>query len=105
MASDYDLTVTTSGDETLVVIRGDLDAHTALPIGQAFAAAMASGTRFVRVDASEVRFVDSTGLRLLYVTARAIRREGGEFWIEAASLPLRRIVEVSNLAPYVGLHL
>ena len=85
-------------DDVAVRIWGDLDLESADDLRRELdriAAAMVPGGLVV-VDASDLSFVDSTGLLALDEGRPAIRRGGGRFRL-VASEALRRLLELSGM--------
>jgi anti-anti-sigma factor len=87
----------------LVVLRGELDLETARAAHDAIEAALTLNVTEIRLDAAELWFIDSTGLKLLVFTARTFRARGGEFRIDSASLQLRRMLDMLALSEHLNL--
>lgn len=60
----------------LVEVRGDIDHSTCGDVACAFDEALAEGDRRVLLDLSEVFYVDSGGLSVLFSVARQLRPDG-----------------------------
>jgi anti-sigma B factor antagonist len=90
-------------DRCLVMLRGELDLETAPAARDAIDAAITPGVTEIHIDASELWFIDSTGLKLLVFTARTFRAAGGEFRIDSASLQLRRMLDMLALTEHLNL--
>ena len=71
-----DVTVTTSGDTATVRLTGELDVGTAPSLREAILP-LREGFRQVDVDASDLEFVDSTGLGLLVTLHKRLCAAGG----------------------------
>ena len=57
---------------TVVVLRGEIDVHTAPLLGDAVTRGIDGGARALVVDLSEVSFIDATGLGVIVVAARRL---------------------------------
>jgi anti-anti-sigma factor len=62
----------------LLQVAGDLDLGTGSKVREAVREAVATGSRRVLVDLTEVRFCDSTGVGVLIAARRLLRSCGGE---------------------------
>ena len=59
--------------------------------------------RTVRVNLAAVEFMDSYGLRALVAARRQAEKHGLELAIEEPSLPVVRLLEMTNLGGYFGI--
>ena len=74
---------------------GELDRGTAERLSSALDAARADGMT-VLLDLSDVRFIDSTGLRILLSAARATDADDWALFIVRASSAVWRLVELTG---------
>ena len=72
-----DIDTTIEGDVAVVHLRGELDVGSA-PALRTTLQQLSGDVRRVDIDASELEFVDSTGLGLLVALNRRIRESDGE---------------------------
>ena len=86
-----DLSVEDDGNRLLV--RGEIDAHTAPRLGQALEAIDGD----VVLDLSETDFVDSSGLRVLVQHHQAFAARNASMVIADPSSPVERVFELSSL--------
>lgn len=77
----------------VVVVSGEVDAHTCATLDEALGAA----TGLVRVDLSKVTFMDSSGLRVLVRRHQDLQQAGGRLEIVQPSRPVQRLFEISGL--------
>ena len=90
-----------SGDTPMVIaivdgvvhVGGEIDLATAPRLD----ACLDAATGGLRIDLSEVTFVDSIGLRVLLDHHRVQRRRGEVFRIVAMSQPVRRLLQLTGL--------
>jgi anti-sigma B factor antagonist len=89
-------TVDRRPDDTVVTLEGDLDRASC----EGFIAAMDELqpiTTRVTFDASNLNYVDSTGLRLLLQINRQLEERGGELVLRRPARSLTRLLEITNL--------
>ena len=99
-----ELTTTQEGDVTVVEMSGELDFSTA-PQFRALVATMPSEPPApdVRLDMSNVTYVDSVGIGLLVSARKRVHGSGGTLELVDASPSVRRVIEISGLTEYLGL--
>jgi anti-anti-sigma factor len=85
-------------DAAVVVVAGELDAHSASVLVDAIEAVVASGAPEVRVDVAGVGFTDSAGLRSLVIGQRRASAHGLRFRVIGAHGALARLVELTGLS-------
>jgi anti-sigma B factor antagonist len=91
----FRVTVEPLAETRLVRAGGELDRGTAERLGSALDAARADGAT-VLLDLSAVSFIDSTGLRILLNSARAVDSHDWALFIIRASSAVWRLVELSG---------
>ncbi len=96
--SDHNDQLTVSNVDGVLVVSGELDAHTAPKLADALAAHQ--GNNAV-VDMSDVDFVDSSGLRTLIDAHQAAEAMGGRFVIRQPSATVVRLFEISGVNDYL----
>lgn len=77
---------------------GRFDAHETPGFQSAVAPLLAAETNILRIDLSQVAFVDSTALAELVRLQKAAIALGGELIISEPSTPVRVILEITDLA-------
>ncbi|MEZ5184093.1 MAG: STAS domain-containing protein [Acidimicrobiales bacterium] len=82
---------------SVLVVRGELDAVSAPQLRRALDDARSAGADEVRIDLSDVTFIDSSGLQAITAALRELRDEGRDLRVEGASRAVRRIFEVTGL--------
>ena len=86
------------GDMVLVVISGEIDLANAEFVEQQLASAISNRTLKVDVDLTDVAYVDSIGMRVLF--ALALRLETAQIELRLLApigSPARRVIEISGL--------
>jgi anti-anti-sigma factor len=86
-----------------LIVSGDVDWATAPLIEHHLAQLMAHPVEELRVDLSNVRFIDSTGLRSLILADHRLQALGGRLRVVSASITARRIIELSGLSEVFSL--
>ena len=86
-------------DSTMrVALVGELDAHTAPRFADAVAPGLASGdVRYLIVDATELSFMDSSGISELLRLKNFLAERGGSFRLDGAGAIVRRVLEITGL--------
>ena len=76
-------------------VSGEIDLSNA----DAFAEALelSGGNGGVTIDASDLQYLDSAGLRVLAAKARQLQEQGGKLIIESPTDPVYRVLEISGL--------
>ncbi|WP_051712384.1 STAS domain-containing protein [Spirillospora albida] len=83
---------------TLVTLRGELDLATCGALDDLLAGLAGPGTPYLAIDAAEVAFCDSQGLRTLLAADERARSFGGRLCFVHPSAPLRRVLLAGGLA-------
>jgi anti-sigma B factor antagonist len=90
-------------DGSVVAPRGELDIATQAELRAALELQAARGA--VTLDLSGLRFLDTSGLRLILETAEAARRDGFTFTVLPGAPAVHRLFElagVTDLIPFRG---
>src|SRR5215204_3035936 len=97
----FSVDVATADDgRALITPKGELDMATQGELRAALERAMAEH-RIVTLDLGELRFLDTSGLRLILETAEASRRDGFAFTVRPGSEPVQRLFHVAGVAELV----
>ena len=93
--------ISSGGDETAqayrLIARGELDMASAPILSEAFATLVGNGATLVVLDATDVEFLDSYGLRAIIAAGNSLSALGGQLLIEGMSGAVRRVLEISGL--------
>jgi len=99
--TDYQepMTVSTSraGDTVVVVLAGELDLHSSELLGATVEDALAGGPRVVEIDAGDLTFADSAGLRALLDVREAAEQQGVALRLGRISTPIGRLLDMTGL--------
>ncbi len=93
--------LTTAGEKQnpsyRVVASGEIDLNTAPRLGAALEALIDQGATLVVLDATEVRFLDSSGLSVIIRVGNRLTAVGGRLLIEGMSGAVQRVLELSGM--------
>jgi anti-sigma B factor antagonist len=80
-----------------IVARGDIDIESAPLLAAQFDHLIDNGAILVVLDAGDVTFVDSSGIRTIVEAGNRLRERDGRLLIENISAAMERILEVAGL--------
>ncbi len=89
----------TFDDRIDLVARGRIDIESAEELEAAVDEELRLGRHTIRLDLTEVGFLSSAGIRVLFNIHRAAKATGGSCLISAASEPITRVLTLARLAP------
>jgi anti-sigma B factor antagonist len=96
----FTVDVLAGADGPIVVPRGELDMATQGELRSALEREAAAGG-VLTLDLSALRFIDTSGLRLVLEVAEAARREGSAFVVLPGSATIQRLFEVAGVIDLV----
>lgn len=76
---------------------GEIDVDTAPRLADALDALVDGGATMVVLDASDIHFLDSSGLRVIVSAGQQLADRGGRLLIEGMSGAVQRVLEVSGV--------
>jgi anti-sigma B factor antagonist len=99
-----DIEITVDGSVVVVRLRGEIDMTTTPTISAHVLDALTPDASGLIVDLTEIRYVDSGGVHLLFELARRLEagRQGLALVVSDES-PLRRLLKITNLAEAVAI--
>lgn len=91
-----DIVTTSLKDAPLLETQGDIDHNTCEAIEAAFNKSLGTGARVILLDLSNVSYIDSGGLSVLFSAARRLRPDG---WLGVINpnANIRRLFELVGL--------
>lgn len=97
--------ISSEGTETVVVaVAGEVDLGTAPSLEEAVTTAVSTaGAHAVRIDLTEVSFMDSTGLRVLLTGRQAAEQRGIAFTVANPQPHLLKVMRVTGIDGLLGL--
>jgi len=81
---------------TVVVLAGEVDATNSDELYGVLESVVAQQPRLLIVDMSELSFMDSTGLRMLLRSTRALDQQGGVLALAAPQLAVARVLQLTR---------
>jgi anti-anti-sigma factor len=95
----FRIEVTAEPDGVQVIPRGELDVATQAELRAALD--RHAGAAAVTLDLSRLRFLDTSGLRLILETAESARRDGRAFSVVPGSPTVQRLFDVAGVTELV----
>jgi anti-sigma B factor antagonist len=92
--------ISTSSEENgivLIEVEGEIDAHTARKLDKTLNDLLAKGHRRLVLDASQIGFISSAGLRSITFAQREAQKQGGEVRVFGLNAQVRRVFEMAGL--------
>ena len=88
-------TTVTENGIVLLEVEGEVDAHTARRLDKALNDLLAQGHSRLVLDASQMEYISSAGLRVLLFAQREARQLGGEVRVFGLNAQVRRVFEIA----------
>jgi anti-anti-sigma factor len=88
---------TTENDVVLIEVEGEIDAHTSRKLDKTLNDLFAQGHSRLVLDASQVGFISSAGLRAIIFAQREASQRGGQLRLCRLKPQARRIFEMAGL--------
>ena len=85
-------------DQVVLVLRGELDPHTAPALREQIDNTTGESTRTLVLDVSGLRFIDSSGLRVIIAAQRDMAARQGRLLLRQPTETTRRLLEITGLA-------
>lgn len=92
---DLDISTTRSGDWNIVAVGGEVDLASAPTLRRSFEEAAEGGTKVI-ADLTSVKFMDSTGLRVL-IAAHQDMEASGAFAVVPGDGPVARLLTLTGV--------
>lgn len=86
-----------TGHAFRVVARGEVDARSGPRLEAALREVIDRGASLVVLDASDITFVDSSGLRAIVRTGNDLSDKGGQLLVEGMRPAVQRLFEITGL--------
>ncbi len=102
-AMSLEVSAESLGNAAVLNVRGDVDLATASVLESAIADAWTPPQRLV-IDASQIAFMDSTGLGVLVKAAIQARDEGGEVVMAAVGPRVHKVLAITGLDAHIAIY-
>lgn len=94
---DLSLSASSTGAQTVLAVRGEVDVHSAPVLRDRLAEILDSGQQSVVVDLSSLSFLDSTGLGALVETRNHAQRTGAVLRLVCNSDRMLKLFRITGL--------
>jgi anti-sigma B factor antagonist len=91
-----------TGDQTTIIVGGDLDMCAAPAIRDALRRAIDGGSAQVIVDLADATFVDSTAIGALLEASSRLGERGGRLRLICTNRNVLRTIEIAGLDRYIA---
>ncbi len=89
-----------SGDATVLKLTGRLDALTAPDVQEHLLQLIDQGERLIALDAADMDYIASIGLRTLILAAQRLRKEKGRLIIFSLTPQVREVFDTAGFSKY-----
>lgn len=99
MPEQRPLAIVASVEEGVATVRlqGDLDLDSATDLADRLAAADVAGATRVEIDVTDLRYCDSSGIRVLVVAREEAVERGGSLVLRGVSGAVEKVLEITGL--------
>jgi anti-anti-sigma factor len=101
-AAHINVTTDVSGEEAVVRLAGDLDLDGAGAVTETLVSLGTGPVRQVVVDASEITFLDSSGLRALLSAREQLEKADVVLKVDSPSAAVSRVLEMTGTKELLG---
>jgi anti-sigma B factor antagonist len=103
-AIDASFEIEKLGKHTVLAARGEIDIAAVPTFRDQLRRLVEDGTSSIVIDLTDVRFIDSAGLRVLVDGLTRARRRDADLRVACPSASLRRTFEISGLDKVMNVH-
>jgi anti-anti-sigma factor len=89
------------GDQLVLVVSGELDPHTAPLLRDRIDASLTDATTTLVLDVSGLRFIDSSGLRVIIGAHKEMVGRDGRLVLRTPTDTTRRLLDITGLANHI----
>lgn len=93
--------VNDEGSDTVFVLRGELDPHTAPDLRNQLDRVLESGRSRLVLDLAGLTFIDSSGLRVVISAHKDTVERGGGLVLRSPSPTTRRLLDITGLLDHI----
>ena len=98
-----DVRVEEGPSSAVIYLDGELDPHTAPLLQQELDRLVGQGTTTIVLDMGALRFIDSSGLRVVISAHRSLRDADGSLALRSPSETARRLLEITGLTDHIDI--
>jgi anti-anti-sigma factor len=92
---------TRDGERAVLVLKGELDPHTAPRLKDEIDSAMGAGANEIVLDLAELGFIDSSGLRVIISAHKESGERGGKLVLRSPSPTAKRLLDITGLLDHI----
>ncbi|WP_336367026.1 STAS domain-containing protein [Marinobacter sp. C2H3] len=89
----------TSDEAVSLELQGSLDSDTAPQLDECLARVAGPETRVIALELSELTFISSAGLRVIFKTLKQLKARGGQITVSGMSKGVRKVFEIVRVMP------
>ena len=93
--------VADDGEDTVFVLRGELDPHTAPSLRNEIDRVLGSGRANLVLDLAGLSFIDSSGLRVIISAHKETAERDGHLVLRSPSPTARRLLDITGLLDHI----
>jgi anti-sigma B factor antagonist len=101
IVSELEVSISAGAEGPVVALSGQADLRSSSQLGELLTAQVSGNAIHLTIDASGLRFVDSTAVRLLGMAAKVLKARGGTLTIAHPPPAVARILEMTGVAELV----
>ncbi len=101
---DLQLEESHKGGPSVITLRGDVDAYTSPLLRQRIVDLVEEGEVNLVIDLSQVEYLDSTGVGVIFEGLRRVKTKGGTIDLVASPGRIRRVFDSLGLSKDVPIH-
>lgn len=94
---NINISVEERSEEYVITMSGELDVYTAPELQNVLDPVRQDGTHHVRIDVTDVSYMDSTGLGIFVGTLKDLNKHDKELRVTGASNRILRLFEITGL--------
>ena len=87
----------------IVKPEGRLDTETYLILDEKIASLLETATRVLILDMSDLDYISSAGVRVVFKTKKSLNESGGEFMMTNLKPQIRKVFEIINALPTISI--
>jgi anti-anti-sigma factor len=101
--NELEMSVSAGEAGPVVVLSGQADLSSSAQLGEVLASQISGDVTHLTIDASGLRFMDSTAVRLVGLTAKVLRERGGTLTIAHPLPAVSRALTMTGVAELVDM--
>jgi anti-sigma B factor antagonist len=99
--SNLEVSISTGAEGPVLALSGQADLSSSARLGELLTSQVSGNAVHLTIDASGLRFMDSTAVRLVGMAAKVLKEQGGTLTIAHPPPAVLRILEMTGVAGMV----